>query len=65
MTTHNITDDTKWVILGDDMTDTGLWLYWSNDNGWVPVEQATIFTTADVQDLNLPQGALGWSLLQG
>ena len=52
--------DVKWALLGKEIDDDGNWLYWSNDQGWVPLAEATIFTMEEVEAFNEPIGSLGW-----
>lgn len=43
---------TYWIISNEDDED----LFWSNEQGWVPLEIATHFTHTETKTLNLPLG---------
>ncbi len=36
--------------------DTGGFLYWSNEDGWVTKEDATVFEPAELRSVSLPIG---------
>lgn len=44
------------IVSKETDEESGELLYWSNDFGWVPVEQSDIFYEAEVNYLRLPIG---------
>lgn len=44
-------------IEGDNDTSTGEILYWSNDDGWVDFDSATIFHTNELINIHFPTGS--------
>lgn len=47
--------------LRTEMDDEGEILYWSNEDGWVDKDSATLFTDDERKTLTLPQGAHAWT----
>jgi hypothetical protein len=51
----------KYLIQGPVDSHDNTQLYWSNQLGWVSIEDATIFTEREVKLYNyLPSQAKGW-----
>ena len=53
---------THYVISGYVDSEDGT-LYWSNEDGWVFLSDATVFTKAERETLNLPEGEAEWIAL--
>lgn len=53
----------NYVLLGDPNDDGGT-LYWSNTEGWVDAESATVFSEDEVEAFNEPQGSYGWLVVR-
>jgi hypothetical protein len=52
------------VIAGPWSTDDSTQLYWSNTDGWVDLESATVFLESETQQYaHLPVGAVRWQRL--
>lgn len=49
---------------GDDSEFWGDNLYWSNDLGWVTLDDADTFSIQDTKELDLPIGGT-WVLIKG
>lgn len=58
-----MSSNTKWLLVGDEVNEDGSWLYWSNEDGWVDRDSATIFTTEEMETFNEPQGHFGWTVI--
>lgn len=43
------------------MDDEGEVYYWSNEDGWVDHDSATLFTDEEKNTLRAPQGAAAWT----
>ena len=52
-----------WIIICTDEGSDGE-LFWSNDQGWVSIEDATVFTGIEADTFNLPMGG-AWIQLEG
>jgi hypothetical protein len=52
------------VISHDETDDKGRALYWSNDDGWTPIESASRFTGEERRDFDLPLGGAWVGLSQ-
>lgn len=50
----------RWRIRSE-MDDEGWVLYWSNTDGWVDYESATLFTDEEMNTMRPPQGAFAWT----
>lgn len=47
----------KWLIKNKNLTDDiGYSLYWSNEQGWVDLQDATWFDINTINSLSLPDG---------
>lgn len=55
-----MTDIREWRI-ASEMNEDGDRLYWSNEDGWVDYESATLFTNMERQCLRAPEGAAYWT----
>lgn len=55
--------NTKFVLVAEEVNDDGSWLYWSNTDGWVDKDSATIFNEAEMEAFTEPQGSFGWSVI--
>jgi hypothetical protein len=52
------------VMSRDETDDKGRALYWSNDDGWTPIEHATRFTQDERRNVCLPVGGKWTGLSQ-
>lgn len=50
----------KFVLIGNELGDDGEWLYWSNTDGWVDRESATVFSEAEMAVFTEPQDTFAW-----
>lgn len=53
MTKLELVKNAGWMIISDELDDAGP-LFWSNDDGWVGVSTADVFTDEEKRSLRLP-----------
>lgn len=53
----------RYAIYGPIDPETNLFLYWSNEIGWVTIEDAETFGPIELDDITFPMEAAGYALL--
>lgn len=54
-------DEVNYWRIRSEMDDEGEVYYWSNDDGWVDYESATLFSDDEKETLRPPIGAAAWT----
>jgi hypothetical protein len=49
----------KYLLCGP-LGENGDLQYWSDANGWVERENATLFSLEETQEFKMPSGSFGW-----